>query len=257
MRALWVAQFGLVELWRRRLPVLSVLVAVFIGLAMAAALRAVPQADPTAVLTRSMHWVIAIQVLPLMGELVGALAGAGALAPEVERGTVLLLATKLPRWQLLVGKALGAYAFVLASFVLWGLVLAGGWLAMGRNLVDVGPLLIAVMLSSLPGLLVTSVAIAFSARATMFGALVGTVMLFLARQFAWFVAATHLVDEGSPGYAVATAVRAALPMDRLGEVAGVVGQGLTLNGGQTLSLVAPLAWIALAAGVFHLRDLGG
>lgn len=255
MRVLVTAWLALLELWRGRLAFLPLVVAVLAGLVCMARVEVNGAAMAADTVIGSVAWGLATQVLPVVGELVAVLAGAGAIAGEVERGTVLLLATKLPRWALVLGKALGVYAFVLASFAVWTAVLVGVSLAHGAG--QAGPLVVAGLLGALPALFAASLAVALSARATTQGAIAGTVVCFLIRGVAGMLLGLNALASHPIWQGLTRAVQVAMPTDRLGEVATLVALGRPLDAAQTGSLVAPIAWLALAMGLFATRDLAG
>lgn len=253
MSILTGAWLALIELWRRRLAILPIAVAVTLGFVLTGRLEGLGGVQGTHMLLVSVHWMIATQLLPTLGELVGILAGAPAIANEIERGTVTLLAVKVPRWEIVAGKLLGVYAFLLASFGLWAAVLGVLWAVGGVD--GVGQLLAATMLGALPGLLVASIALAYSARLGAQTALVATVLTLMARGVASSLLQVHVLADRPGAEAVAKAISFLVPSDRLGEIPALLSNGQALSHAQLYALGMPLAWLALAMALFHLRDL--
>lgn len=254
MSLLTLARLSLLEILRQRYALLPVLLA--IGLALAGSLpnptmmvNGMPVSpDPKQLLQ------VAYGLLTLAGMGLGALVGAGLLAPEIERGTVLLLVTKpVSRAGVVLGKALGALAFLVACFAAWGLVLAV--LVAWHATPALAPTAFLGALAGVPSAaLLLGVAMACSARLPSGGAMALTfcawalagiasamrnlsweqlpLLVRVGREAAWLVPWTDMVQ---------------LPNAVFGPAPGM----LTWAG-----LIAIPAWAGVAIGLFARRDLG-
>lgn len=163
MRTLELARLGLIELWRRGFALYPLAVFALLCLTLVAKVKFSGLSPNGHDVLQTLPGYIAASILPVAGELAALLIGASALAGEFERGTVLLLATKLPRAGVVLGKALGVYAFLFAVFAAWTAVLVVGCLMTG-DAQQAGSLAVVGMLGVLPSLLIASIALAFSSR---------------------------------------------------------------------------------------------
>ncbi|MDB5101674.1 MAG: hypothetical protein JWM80_6095, partial [Cyanobacteria bacterium RYN_339] len=185
MSVLVLARLGLIELWRHRLAVLPAVIAVLLGVGLYASVGVTPPPTPGGAmpLQGSLPWLIATNVLTGLGTVLGVLAAAGALAGEMDRGTAVLLAVRQPRWVIVLGKAVGVLAFIVASFLVWGAVLAAYWVSRG-GAASVGPLLQATVLGALPGAMAAMLTLAFSTRSTATASIAGVVLVYLIKSAA-------------------------------------------------------------------------
>lgn len=258
MGVLVLARLGLVELWRNRLVIMPAVVALLLAVGLYATNQVVPPPTPGGAmpLQGSIPWVMATSLLPFLGAILGVLAAAGALSGELERGTAVLLATRQPRWVIVVGKALGVIAFLLASFLAWGAVLGSYWVLRG-GAGNVGQLLQATLLGALPGCLAGMLALAFSTRVAATASIAGVVLLYLIRAAANTMLEGQMLVKSPAATAVAQGLQWIVPSDRLGEVGALVAIGPALTAPHLWALIAPIAWLAVAVASFARRDLAG
>lgn len=251
MSLLALARLALIELWRHKLALLP------IGLAALMALLAfVPEVEPAAVPAEAFTYDIGVTIVPFFGVFVAVLAGGGLLAGEIERGTALLLATKpVSRSGIVAGKALGAFAFIAASFALWAAVLTAISLLRFPLAVAVGVGL-ATLAGALVPFLYAAIAIAASTRLPATGAIAAGGLAWFAVTVAAGVIKFEEVANLAMVVGAAKLLRFLVPAEHLGAWPAVIGAGGSPTAVQLIALAAIPAWLALAAGSFATRDLG-
>jgi ABC-type transport system involved in multi-copper enzyme maturation permease subunit len=198
---------------------------------------------------------IAYGVLTFAGMGLGALVGAGMLAPEIERGTVLLLVTKpMARAWVVLGKALGGLAFLVACFLVWGLVLAG--LLALRGAPELAPAALGGMVAGVaPSALMLGVAMAFSSRWPTGGALGLTFCAWALAGLASLL--RNLAWESLPALVrIAREASWLVPWTDLMRLPSALAFGPAPDGWVYLALLAIPAWVGLAIALFSQRDLG-
>ncbi|MFN3432249.1 MAG: ABC transporter permease [Candidatus Sericytochromatia bacterium] len=255
MSALALARLSLYEIVRQRYALLPILLAV--GLALAGTVSSPSlSVNGQALYPEAAQLIqVAIGLLSFAGMGLGALVGAGMLAPEIERGTALLLVTKpLPRAGVLLGKAAGAVAFLIGCFAAWGLVL-GAIVALrgvpGLALQAFGGMLAGV----LPATLMLAVAVAFSARWAMGAALALTFCAWALAGLATLL--RHLAWEELPAIVrVARESAWLVPWSDMMRLPGELAFGPAPATATWLALLAIPAWVAIAVALFWRRDLG-
>jgi ABC-type transport system involved in multi-copper enzyme maturation permease subunit len=254
MSILALAQLGLVELWRHRLSLLPLVVALCLGLGLYLAQNVVPAHAGPSPLQGTIAWVCATQILPTIGSILGVLAASGAIAGEVERGTALLLATRQPRWVLILGKTAGVYAFLLASFAAWTVVLVGAWVLQGHY-DNAHQLALAAMLGVLPGCLTAAVTLAVSTIASGQAATAAVVTFFMVKGLASGLIGTGALEKRPLIEGLAKGLVKTLPTEQLGEIGTKLAIGPGLLTEHYLAAIAPIAWLALGMLLFSRRDL--
>lgn len=255
MTLVTLVRLTLLELWRQRQGILPVLVLLLLT---TMALLPVPEISANGEALRIRAQDVAggaFRVLQFFGVFLGLLVGAGLVAGEVERGTILLLATKpVPRWQLLLGKTLGAFLFILASFAAWGAVLA---LLVGFRLSvsDVLPTFGGTLVGALVAWLFAAIAICGSTRLPTMGAM-GTGLLV------WLLgsSAPNLIRlKEMAGYEwvgrVSEVVATVVPVGRLDALSGALAFGPPPPAQDWLYLAAIPAWLVVAGLLFQRRNL--
>lgn len=183
--------------------------------------------------------------LAFVGALVGILAASSLISAEIERGTMLLLAARpISRTTIMLGKALGVFAYLAAVALLWALTLAFG---LGAK-TDAGSIVAfsGAMVALAPMVLGAVMALAASALFPTRGAIGATLSVWMA---AAIVAAIPLsaVKPGNRGRVelAQDVLGWVIPTGRLAELRdGLLGMGV--GGEAWLALVVPLAWIAFA-----------
>lgn len=252
--ALALARLSLHEIVRQRYTLLPIVLTV--GLAIAGTLPvpglmvngAPVQADAAQMVQ------VAYGVLTFAGMGLGALVGAGMLAPEIERGTVLLLVTKpLSRAGVVLGKALGALAFLVVCFALWGLVLAS-ILAL-RGSADIALAAFGGMVAGVaPAALMLGVAMAFSSRWPTGGALGLTFCAWALAGLASLL--RNLAWESMPALVrVGREASWLVPWTELMRLPGALAFGPAPEGLAYAALLAIPVWVGLAVALFSRRDL--
>lgn len=244
----------LLELWRQRLAFAPIAVAVVMAV-VAVTFANVPASRMSPADARELA-TGAYSMLGFLGTLIGLLAGAGLVSNEIERGTVLLLATKpLPRWLLLFGKALGAWAFVVLSYALWGAILVLQ-AALHMPGMPLGALFSGLLLTALAPCLFAAVALFYSTFLPTMGAVAAGLFTWVAASIAPNLVSFKTQDHGAwIGY-VADAVTRVLPVDALRALAIVVPFGDGMSQAQGWALLALPGWVLLAMLVFQRRSLG-
>ncbi|MBM3275665.1 MAG: ABC transporter permease, partial [Candidatus Sericytochromatia bacterium] len=182
-------------------------------------------------------------------------AAAGLVAHDLDRGTGLLLLSKpLRRWQILLGKWLGAAAFMAVAWLVWGLIAAA---AFAYRLDDAlfGPAMAAFAASMVASWLIVAFCLFWScwlpSNAVMGLSVVGWILATSAPQVAGFVD-----DLGHKTLArVLRGVGEGLPFDKLSSAARsfVSGDDLDIKILWSVGFIA--AWWCAAAVVFARRDL--
>ncbi|HEY9724788.1 MAG TPA: ABC transporter permease subunit [Oscillatoriaceae cyanobacterium] len=251
-----IVRLTLLELWRQRLAFAPIAIAVVMAVIAVTFANAGDKAAPL-LLSQSRELAQGVYgMLGFLGTLLGLLAGAGLVSTEIERGTVLLLAIKpLPRWLLMLGKAVGAFAFLLASFALWGVfLLIQAWLHMPG--MPLGALFIGLLLSTLVPILFAAVALFYSTFLPTMGAAAAALFTWVAAS----IAPNLIVLEQDPhtawaGY-LADGISRVLPLDALRTLAIALPFGDGLTRAQGLELLTIPGWIVLAMVVFQRRNLG-
>lgn len=245
----------LLELWRQRIafaPLAVLILLVFGGL--------LPNPE-VAVDGEALQFAgsevagAVLKVLQFLGVVVGLVVGAGLVASEVERGTVLLLATKpVPRWLLVLGKAAGAFAFLLIAFALWGAALSA-IIGVRIDAGAVGQTFLGSLLGVLPAWLFVAVSLAYSTRLPAMGAMA-------AGLFTWILAgvAPNLVGlKEMAAYRLigqaAEVVTWILPGSQLDGLSSALTFGPAPAWEQMAAIAAIPAWLVLAMLLFQRRDL--
>lgn len=246
-----LARLALTELWRHKLALLPVGLAVLMVL-----LVFLPEGEPARGVADAFTYDIGVTIVPFFGVFVAVLAGGGLLAGEVERGTALLLATKpVSRAGIVAGKALGAFAFIAGSFALWALVLTVVSLLRFPPAVALGVGL-ATLAGALVPFLYAAIAIAASTRLPATGAIAAGGLAWFAVTIAAgvskFAGAANLVAV----VGAARILRGLVPSEHLAGWAGLIGTGGSPTTVQLIALLAIPAWLTLAAALFATRDLG-
>jgi ABC-type transport system involved in multi-copper enzyme maturation permease subunit len=197
-------------------------------------------------------------------------AGAGAIAEEVESGTVLLLAMRpIRRRSIVFGKLLGIAAMTLAALLAWSVV--GGlalWVRSGDSMAITGMLRVGIA-GLLPELLMLVVAVALSTIMSARNAIVLTILAWLAALGAATTAEVLDSDstpDGLDSYRwigkLARAVTWVVPRSKLenfanqsvGKVADSISDTAHVGVGAMLGgVIAIVAWGALAALAFERR----
>jgi Cu-processing system permease protein len=254
MSALALARLSLFEIVRQRYTLLPIVLTV--GLVLAGTVPTPSMmVNGQAVSPDAAQLVqVAYGILTVAGMGLGALVGAGMLAPEIERGTVLLLVTKpLPRFGVLLGKALGALVFLVGCFALWGLVLAAIVALRGSPAMATATFG-GMLAGAAPAALMLGVAMAFSARWPTGGALGLT---FVAWAFAGLASLLrNLAWEQLPVLVrVAREASWLVPWTELMRLPGALAFGPAPSSTTLLALVTIPAWVVLAIGLFSRRDL--
>jgi ABC-type transport system involved in multi-copper enzyme maturation permease subunit len=255
MTAWTLARLSLLEITRQRYAWLPVLLAIALVLAgtLSAPTIHVNGADMAPGPDQLLP--VANGLLALAGMGLGALVGAGLVAPELERGTVLLLVTKpISRAGMLLGKALGALAFLAASFGAWALIIA--LLVAWRASPSLAPAAFGAMFAGLaPAALMLAVAAAASTRlasgvsvaiATALWAACGLASLLRNLEWAQLPLMVRVAREASW----------VVPWTELLKLPGAFGIGSPVPTVAIAALLAIPAWITLAVGLFARRDLG-
>lgn len=257
MTSLTLMRLTLTEMWRQRMALIPTVLACLM-----LSLGFIELTDPPAAtlpmaeqLTHEIPWALATQVLPGIGMFLGMLAGAGIIANEIERGTMLLLASKpISRWGLVLSKAAGAFAFLFAGFAVWGLILGALW-AFKTHIGVLPPIWAATVLGCLPACLFAAIAIAASTRVP---AMAASSLAFLA--FVSNLVATGILNLGEVPFferikPLAYAIKRAVPSEKLGEVGNYVALGTPLTADHGWALLAIAGWLAVAVALFQRRDL--
>lgn len=244
MRLLAITRMTLGELRHGKLIVLPLTVAVAIVLV--AANIENPQAWGSDLL-RGM-WT----GLGVVGALTAILAASGAVSAEIERGTMLLLASRpVSRTTIVLGKALGVALYLTACVALWAVAMAasigtqldtGTWATFGGT-----------MLVALPVLLAAAVALTASTVFPTRGAIGGTLALWFAASIVASIPLASVKPENADRVDLAQRVTGWLiPMRRLDSFPeAVLGGGV--SSGAWVALLVVGAWVALAVLLFGLR----
>lgn len=123
MRAIWaITRMQLLAIRRRKLLVLPIIVALLLLLLF------IPfdMGDGGELFAKEGLLRVVERIVFAAGTFFAIIVGSGAVAGDVESGTVLILAVRpVQRWQIYVGKLLGAAIALLGTYVVWGLILAG------------------------------------------------------------------------------------------------------------------------------------
>lgn len=256
MAIVTLVRLTLLELWRQRLGIVPIVILVLILLAGLIHGNGEVQLNGQAVAFSAREIGMGtFGLIQFCGSVLGVIAGASAIAPEIDRGTVLLLATKpVPRWGMLLGKALGTFAFLVLSCLVWGIAIAAiGGVRSGTEYIQ--PLLIGSWMAVLSPLLIAAMAICFSTRMPTMGALAASL-------FAWMLsaAAAPLVGlKNSPGYEavgwVAQGITTILPFKDISSLASALAFGPAPSGAEWAGLLAILGWLVVAMGLFSRRNL--
>lgn len=244
MRVLAIARLTLLELRHSKLLVLP------LSVAAAIAVVAYNVKDPALFGDELLRGMWRGQAVA--GGLVAILAASGALATEIERGTMLLLAVRpISRTGIVLGKAIGVTTYLLLCSLAWSSIVAigiGRYVHAGWEAAFVGSLL-----SVMSALLVATVALAASAAFPTRGAIGATLALCLA---AAFVAAIPL-ETVSPEHVARVrdtqhVMATVLPVDRLMRLSDLA-LGHHIGGAPFWSIAAIGAWFVLALAMMRLR----
>ncbi len=253
MRILAVAQLTLVELWRQRTQWGFILLALL--LALPAVLKfdgmringQVPEglnlAEPFLAFAQFVAIFLAIS------------ASSGLVAHDLDRGTGLILLSKpLRRDQILLGKLLGAAAFMALAWIAWGAIAASAFaLRLGAEVFL--PTFCGFAASMVASWLVVAFCLFLScwlpSNAVMGLAVIGWIVATTAPKIADLVSSAGYPTMGR----VLTAIGEILPIERLSEAAkGLVG-GNTPDAKILASAAFIAVWWLVAAIVFYRRDL--
>lgn len=244
MRLLAITRMTLGELRHGKLIVLPLTVAVAIVLV--AANIENPQAWGDQLLTAM--WT----GLGVVGALVAILAASGAISAEVERGTMLLLASRpVSRATIVLGKALGVAIYMAACVGLWAVTMA---LGVGTQL-EAGPwtTLWGSSLVILPVLLAAAIAITASTVFPTRGAIGGTLALWFAAALVTTIPLATVRPENVERVDLTQRIVGwIVPMRRLDSFPeAVLGGGVSTTAWLAVGVVG--AWIAFAVALFGLR----
>lgn len=253
MKTLAIARITLLELWRQRTPW---------GFFAVALLMALPAFAPVEMMRFGGNQLVSSAFL---GGLLGfaqfvalflALSiSSGLVSNDVERGTHLLVVTKpLARYQVILGKLLGACAFMLGAWICWGIV-ASIALSLRFGPSILGPALLSFAVSSLSSWLIVAYCLFWSslmpANATMGIAVLGWILTTTLPRMA--SAAESL---GHPEMSrVLVAIGWLLPVDTLTEMAKSFANAGMPNPHAYFAIAVIIAWWLLAAVIFTRRDL--
>jgi ABC-type transport system involved in multi-copper enzyme maturation permease subunit len=253
MRLLAVAQMTLVELWRQRTQWGFILLAILLALPVVIPLDGMKvNSAPVHGRALAEAWLSFAQFIAIF---LAISAAAGLVAHDLDRGTGLLLLSKpLRRWQILLGKWLGAAAFMAVAWLVWGSIAAAAF-AYRLDGALFGPVLAGFAASIVASWLVVAFCLFWScwlpSNAVMGLSVVGWILATSAPKVAGFV-------EDLGNKALARALRAIgelLPIDKLSDAARgfVGGDDLELKVLWSIGLIA--AWWCAGAVVFARRDL--
>jgi ABC-type transport system involved in multi-copper enzyme maturation permease subunit len=252
---LTLMRMTLLELWRRRVSALPVLV-LFFGVLIVFMRPAEITVNGQAVAVSAQGLAgLVYQVFQFFGAFLGLSVGSGLMAHEIERGTILLLATKpVPRWALVLGKGLGGFAFVAGWFVLWA---TGFSIAMVLHFpgVSAGALLLGGVSGLVTGWLFVAITLCFSTRLPAVGAMGAGV-------FAWFLGmlAPPLMGlEQVPGNEavghIARAIAWLIPTNALKGLPFALAFGPWPTALQLAPMAVVALWLLLAGAAFQTRSL--
>lgn len=255
MSLVTLMRLTLLELWRQRIALAPLAVLIFLVFTGLLPTPEVAVNEEPFRLSASEVAGTVFKVLQFFGVVVALVVGAGLVASEVERGTVLLLATKpVPRWLLVVGKGLGAFAFLLVVFALWGVVLAT-IIGLRIDANAVGTTLLGTLIGVLPAWLFAAIALAYSTRLPALAAMA-------AGLFTWILASVApnmvaLKEMASYRFIGQTAevVTWILPSAQLDGLSKALTFGPAPVWQDLAALVAIPAWLVLAALLFQRRSL--
>lgn len=179
----------------------------------------------------------------------------GLVANDRERGTLLLLVTKaMPRYQVLLGKFVGACAFMLLVWLCWGAIAA---LALGFKFGS------AIMVPTLVGFVASALAswllIAFCLFCSCFMPANSTMGLGVLGWLATTIApkiAPVASDWGQPIFArILEGLHWAMPTDVLSDAAKRLAAGEAPERAAFAALLAILGWWLASTIVFSRQDL--
>lgn len=251
MKLLTLIQLTLLEAWRQRLAFVPIGLLVLL---FAALLLPVDAALEVPDLAQNLASG-AGSFLAFVGVILAINAGGGAIANEIERGTVLLLASKpLPRPVLVLGKGLGVWWFLALCFAAWGL--AAGlvfWLKVGAA--GSFSLCVAVALSVLCPLLFATIALCASTLMPVQGAIGLSLFTWLASGIAPnLVSLKETARFAWVGYG-AEAFTYMVPGGALTSMGSTLAFGGAFTQAMGLALLAVLGWFVLAVLCFQWREL--
>lgn len=253
MRVLAVAHLTLVELWRQRTQWGFILLAVLLALPAAVKVDgmkingATPDGMGLAAALLGFAQFIAI--------FLAMSASSGLVANDLDRGTGLILLSKpLSRNQILLGKLLGAGAFMAVAWIGWGLVAAAA-LSIRLGGAVFLPTFLAFSASMVASWLVVAFCLFWScwmpANAVMGMAVIGWIVTASAREAAGFAE-----SGGHPILArVLTGIGNALPIGKLSEAATHLTTGALPKVQDLWPAGLIVVWFLIAALVFSNRDL--
>lgn len=244
MRLLAITRMTLGELRHGKLVVLPLTVAVAILLV--AANIENPQAWGDQLLTGM--WT----GLGVVGALVAILAASGAISAEVERGTMLLLASRpVSRATIVLGKGLGVALYLAGCVALWAVAMA---LSVGSQLeAGAWTTLWGTSLVILPVLLAAAIALAASTVFPTRGAIGGTLALWFAASLVASIPLAAVRPENVERVDLTQRITGwVVPMRRLEAFPdAVLGGGVPTSAWLAVGVVC--AWTALAVVLFRLR----